>query len=242
MIAEPSKRDRKEKGHVPSKINKTGWNFEIDTRSQPQTSRLLPAKSKNHTAQSNPAGKHARTQTPRVQPPRDFSKSLSPLLPSQPPLQPFPTIDEPWSRTRKNIFPRKNASTTDFYTSTPLVPCLPCSIFGNKSIPVEPWWTVGGGGDGGGGGGPRRVLNAAKSISIKEGGNILFPRTENWTTGRNKSRAVTKPFISFSLSLYPPLQCEFLDTIKAGADGKIACVDSTGMREFLFFFFYRVGG
>lgn len=52
---------------------------------------LHAAKSKNHTTQSNPARKPARTQTPRVQcpppPPRDFSKSL-PLSSSQIPAPP----------------------------------------------------------------------------------------------------------------------------------------------------------
>lgn len=111
---------------------------------------LHAAKSKNHTTQSNPASKHARTQTPRVQcpppPPRDFSKSL-PLSSSQIPAPPgsvtsrYKTVSQTRfttdTRGEKNIFPGKNASTTDFYTSA--LPCLPRSIFGNKSIHGSPW-------------------------------------------------------------------------------------------------------
>lgn len=41
---------------------------------------LHAAKSKNHTTQSNPASKHARTQTPRVQCPPPLEISLNPSL------------------------------------------------------------------------------------------------------------------------------------------------------------------
>lgn len=110
---------------------------------------LHAAKSKNHTTQSNPASKHARTQTPRVQcPPPPLEISLNPsllLLPNpSPSWLRYKPLQNRFTNSfhngyegEKNIFPRKNASTTDFYTSA--LPCLPRSIFGNKSIHGSPW-------------------------------------------------------------------------------------------------------
>lgn len=109
---------------------------------------LHAAKSKNHTTQSNPASKHARTQTPRVQCPPPLEISLNPsllLLPNpSPSWLRYKPLQNRFTNSfhngyegEKNIFPRKNASTTDFYTSA--LPCLPRSIFGNKSIHGSPW-------------------------------------------------------------------------------------------------------
>lgn len=64
---------------------------------------LHAAKSKNHTTQSNPASKHARTQTPRVQcPPPPLETSLNPC-PSPPPksqplLAPLQAVTKPFHK------------------------------------------------------------------------------------------------------------------------------------------------
>lgn len=110
--------------------------------SMPQNQKTIPPNQIQLANTREP--KHRACNAPPL--PRDFSKSL-PLSSSQIPAPPgsvtsrYKTVSQTRfttdTRGEKNIFPGKNASTTDFYTSA--LPCLPRSIFGNKSIHGSPW-------------------------------------------------------------------------------------------------------
>lgn len=111
---------------------------------------LHAAKSKNHTTQSNPASKHARTQTPRVQcppPPRDFSKSLPPPPPkSQPLLAPLQAVTKPFHKLvsqrirggKKYFSTEKRVYHGFLHLRPPLFTALNFRKQINPRIPVEP--------------------------------------------------------------------------------------------------------